>query len=55
MTTHKDTIRQASLFTMNGLADPRLMPGYVAPKAKRQASLTPFFLFSIIWRKLSLR
>jgi hypothetical protein len=26
MTTRKDVIRQASLFTMNGLVDPRLMP-----------------------------
>jgi hypothetical protein len=26
MTTTKDVIRQASLFTMNGIIDPRLMP-----------------------------
>ena len=26
MTTTKDVIRQASLFTMNGLMDPRLTP-----------------------------
>ncbi len=28
MKTSKDVIRQASLFTMGGLIDPRLMPGY---------------------------
>lgn len=33
MTTRKDVIRQASLFTMNGLVDPRLMPDYIKVKA----------------------
>jgi hypothetical protein len=38
MTTIKDPIRQASLFTMNGLVDPRLMPGYSETKTEKSAS-----------------
>ncbi len=36
MTTTKDVIRQASLFTMNGLIDPRLMPENI--KAAKKAN-----------------
>jgi hypothetical protein len=34
MTTLKDPIRQASLFTSFGLIDPRLMPGYTETTTK---------------------
>ncbi len=34
MTSIKDPIRQASLFTSWGLIDPRLMPDYVEPREK---------------------
>ncbi|HCW07418.1 MAG TPA: hypothetical protein DGG95_08660 [Cytophagales bacterium] len=56
MTTIKDTIRQASLFTMNGLPDPRMMPGYEAPRRKHKSKSTPtFFWFALVWRRLSWR
>ena len=34
MTTEKDFARQASLFTMNGLTDPRMFPQYSIAKKK---------------------
>ncbi len=34
MTPSKDMIRQASLYTMGGLIDPRLMQGYESPNTK---------------------
>ncbi|MGC4020774.1 MAG: hypothetical protein QM734_01925 [Cyclobacteriaceae bacterium] len=56
MTTMNDPIRQASLFTMNGLIDPRLMPGYVAPKRRSTKLSMPFFAgFQLIWRRFSWR
>lgn len=38
MTTEKDFARQASLFTMNGLIDPRMFPEYSIAEKK---SITP--------------
>ena len=32
MSTRNDIVRKASMFTMNGLVDPRLMPGTVVRK-----------------------
>ena len=57
MTTLKDTIRQASLYTMNGLMDPRMMPGYAAPSNKRQTKniFSSLFRVQLLWRKFSLR
>jgi hypothetical protein len=57
MTTLKDTIRQASLYTMNGLIDPRMMPGYETPSNKHQSKniFSSLFRVQLIWRKLSLR
>jgi hypothetical protein len=51
----KDTIRQASIYTMNGLMDPRLMPGYITltPKPKSKSTDSYWSWIQIIWRKLS--
>ena len=40
MKTREDIIRQASIFTFNGLVDPRVIPGYVADKAKGSVNLS---------------
>ncbi|MEO7992081.1 MAG: hypothetical protein ABI663_21190 [Chryseolinea sp.] len=37
MKTSKDVIRQASLFTMGGLIDPRLMPDYEKSVSKSES------------------
>jgi hypothetical protein len=34
MKSQNDILRRASLFTMNGLVDPRMMPGYVKSETK---------------------
>lgn len=39
MKTREDIIRQASIFTSNGLIDPRVMPGYVSDKAQSSMNL----------------
>ncbi|HTJ47817.1 MAG TPA: hypothetical protein VL443_00075 [Cyclobacteriaceae bacterium] len=39
MKTREDIIRQASIFTSNGLIDPRVMPGYVSNKTQSNMSL----------------
>ncbi len=38
METQNDLYRNASLFTMNGLVDPRMMPGYVKSGSKKDAN-----------------
>jgi hypothetical protein len=38
MESQNDIYRNASLFTMNGLVDPRMMPGYVKSKSKKGAN-----------------
>jgi hypothetical protein len=39
MKTREDITRQASIFTYNGLVDPRVMPGYVSNKAQSSVNL----------------
>ena len=58
MTTIKDPIRQASLFTMTGLIDPLLMPGYsenrtegIVLKKFKISSLTLRGILENIWRR----
>jgi hypothetical protein len=36
METQNEFFRKASLFTMNGLIDPRMMPGYVKSESKKR-------------------
>ncbi len=57
MTTLKDTIRQASLYTMNGLVDPRMMADYASPSNKRESKTTfgSLFRIQLIWRRLAWR
>lgn len=38
MELQNDFFRNASLFTMNGLVDPRMMPGYVKSVSKRSTN-----------------
>jgi hypothetical protein len=38
METQNDFFRKASLFTMNGLSDPRMMPGYVKSENKKRTN-----------------
>lgn len=35
MKSQNEFFRNASLFTMNGLVDPRMMPGYVKSETKK--------------------
>ena len=58
MTTIKDPIRLASLFTMNGLIDPRLMPEYLENKIEsrvlkksKTSALTFRGVLENIWRR----
>ncbi|MBL0739890.1 hypothetical protein [Chryseolinea lacunae] len=51
MSTRNDIVRKASLFTMNGLADPRLMPQPIAHEdASRRETTTPDTMN--VWRGL---
>lgn len=38
MESQKEIFRNASLFTMNGLVDPRMMPGYVKNEPKKDTN-----------------
>ena len=53
MTTRKDPIRQASLYTMNGLIDPRLLPGYskeeiIANDLEPHSTVKPSFTLKLL-------
>ena len=43
MKTQNDTLRHASLFTMNGLVDPRMMPGYVSERKNKSNDISLLF------------
>ncbi len=53
MKTSKDVIRQASLFTMGGLIDPRLMPGYEKSVSKsKPESVQDFSLLNSLRKSI---
>jgi len=48
MKTFNDYSRQASRFTMSGLIDPRVMPGYVPAKERAASSIQFGLLVTVI-------
>ncbi len=52
MEAQNDFFRKASLFTMNGLVDPRMMPGYESKSKSKSSDLSLLFRIRIAMHTL---